>query len=193
MKGFKMTLIFAILVLAFSGCGEKNVQNQGQNGGIQPNNTPQTEKVVIKSGTISEKIADYTEVISYMGDCDGDGTDETVVLSTAAEKDAKGEFLWNDGQNWALYIKDNSGETFVLYDGYVQAGNVYFDVSDYYMSDGTKPVIMVTVTTGAGLTIKNYEFSKADSGYVESNVYDTKSVAEGGINRRFTSVPEILK
>ena len=187
----KLLIILAVITLMLSGCGENPTEapeNTAQNG-----YNPEIKQNIIKSQTVSEKIAGYTEIVSYVGDCDGDGSDETVILSTAAERDNKGEFLWNDGQNWALYVKDNSSDAYVLYDGYVQAGNVHFDVSDYYMADGAKPVITVTVSTGAGLNIKNYSFSKNDDGYIETPIYDTQSTAEGGINRRFTSVPEIIK
>ncbi len=192
MKKFKLALIFVSVVFALAGCGEKSgetpeTNDPGQNAGVQE------EKNILISQPISEKIAGYTEVVSYVGDCDGDGADETVVLSTAAERDSKGEFFWNDGQNWALYVKDSADVSYILYDGYVQTGSVYFDVADYYMTDGAKPVITVTVSTGAGLTIKNYSFSKPDSGYVETNIYNTQTIAEGGINRRFSSVPEIIK
>ncbi len=188
MKGLKLALVFAVVVLAFSGCGEKPTENPE---GTVENNVENLQNIII-SQTLSEKIAGYTEVVSYVGDCDGDGTDEMITLSTAAERDSKGEFLWNDGQNWALYVKDGT-DNYILYDGYVQAGNVYFDVADYYMSDGAKPVITATVSTGAGLVIKNFAYSKADKGYIETSIYDTQSIAEGGINRRFTSVPEIMK
>ncbi|MBR5154984.1 MAG: hypothetical protein IKW62_00680 [Clostridia bacterium] len=193
MKGLKLTLIFAILIFALNGCGEKSNVETGTPDATQTENNEHTEEKVIKSQTIADNISGLTEVISYVGDCDGDGTDETVVLATSADRDSKGEFLWNDGQNWSLYVRDNAEKIYVLFDGFVQAGNVYFDVADYYMSDGAKPAIMVTVSTGAGLSIKNYTFSKDDNGYIEKEIYDTRNATEGGINRRFTSVPEILK
>ncbi len=188
----KLLIVLTVIVFMFSGCGDKPVKNPGT-ADEQDNIVVDNRENILVSQVISEKIAGYTEITSYVGDCDGDGSDETIVLSTAAERDEKGEFLWNDGQNWALYVKDSANEAYVLFDGYVQAGNVHFDVSDYYMKDGTKPVITVTVSTGAGLLIKNYVFSEADKGYAEEEVYNTRNITEGGINRRFTSVPEILK
>ncbi len=191
MKGFRLAIAFIILAFAFSGCGEKPSDITDNTPQEYENNLSETK--IINSQAISDKIAGYTEITSYTGDCDGDGADERIVLSTAAERDSKGEFLWNDGQNWALYVVDLSGDSYILYDGYVQAGTVHFDVSDYYMKDGAKPVITVTVSTGAGLMIKNYTFQKDKGGYAESIVYDTQAVAEGGINKRFTSIPDIVK
>ena len=193
MKCLKLTLILTVFVLALSACGNKSVNNPATDEPTRNDVNAVEEKVIVKSQSLSDEVAEFTEVVSYVGDCDGDGNDETIILSTAAERDNKGEFLWNDGQDWALYVKDNANNAYILYNEYVQAGNVYFDVSDYYMSDGAKPMITVTVSTGAGLTVKNYSFSNADNGYVEDIVYETQSIAEGGINRRFTSVPEITK
>ncbi len=193
MKNIKLILFCIILTLVFSGCGQNPSNNPPENETTQNENGAISETKIINSEKISDDIAGFTEITSYVGDCDGDGNDETIVLSTAAERDEKGNFLWNDGQNWALYVTDNFNDAYMLYDGYVQAGNVYFDVADYYMSDVAKPVITVTVSTGAGLNIKNYTFSNDNNGYKETVIYDTQSIAEGGINKRFSSVPELLK
>ncbi len=191
MKSLKQMLIFVIIAVMLSGCGEKPAEISGDTP--QSTNNTEPEKNILTSSSVSEKVADFTEVTTYVGDCDGDGADETIILSTSAERNNKGEFLWNDGQDWAIYVKDNAEEIYTLFDGFVQAGNVYFDVADYYMADGVKPVITVTVSTGAGLSIKNYSYAETDNGYVEQIIYDTQNITEGGINRRFTSVPEISK
>ena len=129
-----------------------------------------------------------TGVTSYVGDTDGDGTDEKVILATSAERNSKGEFLWNDGQNWALYVDDKEEGTYVLYDGFVQAGNfegAIKAIKEYWGA------ISVIVSTGAGFSLKNYTFNKENKTYTEEELYDTKNVTEGGINRRFTSIPEL--
>lgn len=193
MKKFKIILVFLITLLAISGCGKKDdaIVTTPESGNDTPTlkNEQQAE---VKPEKISAEIADLTEVTSYVGDVDGDGSDETVVLSTSAERNAKGEFLWNDGQDWALYVKDMA-DSYVLFDGFVQAGSVYFEISDYYMKDGAQPRISVIVSTSAGFSIKNYAFKKEKSAYIEDVLFDTKDVTEGGINRRFSSLPEIEK
>lgn len=177
-------------LLVFSGCGRKPGETLAE---PQESITPdEVEMVVVKKGGLSEKVADFSEVTSYVGDVDADGAEETVVLSTAAERDEKGEFLWNDGQDWALYVRDG-GDYYVLFDGFIQAGSAYFDVSDYYMKNGAEPKITLTVTTGAGFAVKTYTFSEKEDGYVEYVAYDTNVVTEAGINRRFSSYPDIVK
>lgn len=193
MKNFKIILVLLITLLMISGCGKKDdtIVPPSETGNDMPE-TKNEQLVEIKPQKISAEIADLTEVTSYVGDVDGDGNDETVVLSTSAERNAKGEFLWNDGQDWALYVKDTA-DAYVLFDGFVQLGSVYFEISDYYMKDGAEPRISVIVSTSAGFSVKNYAFEKEKSAYIEDVLFDTRDVTAGGINRRFSSLPEIDK
>ena len=108
---------------------------------------------------------------------------------TSAEYDDDGEFFWNDGQDWALYVDDRDTK-YLLLKSYINAGSPYFEVSDYYLKDGAKPEISLIVSSGAGFSMKNYCFSEDENGYVESVIFDTKDVTEGGINRRYSSIPE---
>ncbi len=188
MKNLKVILLTLCLALLFAGCNGKlsEVPNQPQS----PEDEVETKSTVISAQTLPVSIAGYEEITSYVGDVDADGADERVVISTSAERTKNGEFLWNDGQDWAVFVEDTNG-VYMLLDKFVQAGSVYFDVSDYYMKDGAQPKILVTETTGAGLILKTYTYSKAENGYVEESVYDTSAITEAGISRRFTSFPEI--
>ncbi len=192
MKTLRLTLITLMLIFALTGCNGNNTQTPQIEEGENALQNEAVVQQVVKAQTLPAGIAAFTEVTSYTGDVDADGTDERVVLSTEAEREPSGEFLWNDGQDWALYVEDTNG-VYVLLDQYIQAGNAYFEVSDYYMKDGAEPKISVMITTGAGFSLKTYGFSKTENGYVEETVYDTGSVTEAGINRRFSSFPEIIK
>lgn len=190
MKSVKLTLIIAMLIFSLSGCVPKTIEQPEAPKDSQ--NDTVVEKTVIKAQSLPADAAGYNEVCSYVGDVDADGTDERIILSTEAERSSNGEFLWNDGQNWALYVEDTDG-VYMLLDRFVQTGNIYFEVSDYYMENGAEPKILVTETTSAGFTLKTYSFSKDEGGYVEETVYDTANVTEAGINRRFSSFPEIME
>ncbi len=185
MKKIILGLLVVTIAVGFSGCAKDATDFE--------NNKNPISGAEIKAESLSAELSALTEVTSYVGDTDADGTDERVVLATSAERDSSGDFLWNDGQTWALYVEDGPNEAYVLLDKYVQTGNVYFDVSDYYLKDGTKPKITVTVSTGSGLSIRNYTFVKDKIAYIEETIFDTKDVTEGGINKRFSSVSEIVK
>ncbi|MBE7032051.1 MAG: hypothetical protein E7401_03705 [Ruminococcaceae bacterium] len=188
MKSLKVIVLVLTLTFVLTGCNGKpaEVPTQPEN----PTPEAETKPTVISAQTLPVSVAGYAEITSYVGDVDADGTDERVVISTGAERTKNGEFLWNDGQDWAVFVEDTNG-VYILLDKFVQAGSVYFDVSDYYMNDGAQPKILITETTGAGLVLKTYTYSETENGYVEETIYDTGAVTEAGINRRFTSFPEI--
>ncbi len=190
MKKFRLLLVLLGIIVTVSGCGKK-IETPEEN----PTNTDEvieTKTTVIKAGEIPAEIFEWNEVASYTGDVDGDGTDEVVTLVTSAEYDEDGEFLWNDGQNWALYVDDRE-EDYLFFKKYINIGSVYFEVLDYYMDEGTVPAINVVESTGAGFSVKNYGFSSDDKGYIETVIYDTKDVAAGGTNRRYSSFPEYMR
>lgn len=191
MKKIVLGLLILILTFNFSGCG-KNDATVDQDLSGEETNIP-ASVTEVKAQSLPDDIAVLHEITAYTGDVDADGTDERIILATSAERDEKGEFLWNDGQKWALYVQDGAEDTYVLFNKYVQAGSVYFDVADYYLKDGAVPKILVTVSTGAGLSLKNYTFESEKAAYTEEVVFDTQNVTEGGINRRFSSIPAIEK
>ena len=190
-KCLSVAAVILILVLTVVGCN-KNIEKP-----IESVETGETDnalkKVVCKVQNLPDQAEYFSEITSYTGDLDADGADEVITLSTSAERNGKGEFIWNDGQEWLLSVSDKEDGNYILLDDFIQAGNVYFEVSDYYMKDGVIPKISVVESTGAGFSVINYTFSKEDSGYVQEVIFDTKTLTEGGINRRFSSFPDINK
>ena len=205
MKRFVVLLTLIGIILAASGCsdeatkpvsGDVGVAGQeasGETVAVSESSFLQGEiNKIITSSEISEDVLSWHKVSKYEGDLDGDGTDEELVLSTTAECDKKGEFVWNDGQNWALYVVDGQ-ESYLLFNEYISAGYPYFEVSDYYLKDDTVTVIDVVTTSGASFMLRGYYFSDTEKGYVENMAYNTKNITSGGINTRFSSFPEYQK
>ncbi len=184
MKKFQLLFALLLVVLSFSGC-KKNV-NQNVNSVADPEVVSNAE--IIKPAEIPADVFSWNVASDFTGDLDGDGTNEKIVLVTSAERDKDGEFFWNDGQQWALYI--DGKEDYLLYNQYLSTGFPYFEVSDYYMKDGTKTQIKLIVSTGASFSVSNYGFSESDGGYAKAVIYDTANVTEGGINRIFSSLPD---
>lgn len=165
--------------------------NMTANAPSDAKNSEEKEEVkLIKASELPDISSGWTEVNRYTGDVNGDGTDENVVLMAEAERDASNNIMWNDGQKWLLYVEDRY-MTYVLFNEYVQLGNVYFEVADYYTADGAEPNINVIKSTGSELDIRNYTFDSKNNAFAEKTVYDTKNVTKDGINRRYSSVPEI--
>ena len=173
-----------LIVLSFSGCN-KNAEVP-ETPVVKPEIESKDE--IIKPAKIPADVLDWNEASKFVSDIDGDGENERIILVTSAERDRDGEFFWNDGQNWALYI--DGKEDYLLYNQYLSTGFPYFEVSDYYMKDGTKTQIKLIVSTGASFSVSNYGFSASDGGYVKTVIYDTSNVTEGGINRIFSSLSD---
>lgn len=195
MKLGKILLILTFSIICLAGCnpGDANSKNDIAEQGImsETGNESNTFKS-ISASELPEMTAKWSEINRYTGDVDGDGADEDVILMTSAERNAEDEIIWNDGQEWVLYVKDKD-LTYVLLDKYIQTGNVYFEVLDYYTNSGAEPRINVMVSTGSGFNMNSYIFDSDENVYLEETVYDTSKVTEGGTNRRFSSVPEIIK
>lgn len=190
-KYLNVPAVILILVLTMTGCN-KNIEKPVDSDEISDVDND-LKKVVCGVQNLPERAEYFTEITSYTGDLDADGIDEVITLSTSAERNGKGEFIWNDGQEWLLSVRDKEDGNYILLNDFIQAGNVYFEVSDYYMKDGVVPKISVVESTGAGFSVINYTFSKEDFGYIRDVIFDTKTLTEGGINRRFSSFPDINK
>ena len=171
MKNIKLLFLFVLCVFLITGC---------------MSDVSKKENIIVPD-VLPEDAKGWTELSRYIGDVDGDGNDETVVLSTSAERDEDDEILWNDGQDWLLYVSDGD-EVYVLLNEFIQLGNIYFEVLDYYMEDGIEPCINIITTTGSGFNLKNYKFD--GEGYKVLTLYDTAETTKAGVNRRFTSIPE---
>ncbi|MBO4940669.1 MAG: hypothetical protein J6D15_00425 [Clostridia bacterium] len=187
MKKVRALIIALICVSLLAACGTRNQPAQSSESSNIEGDVSKQE--VIWAEKLPYEISKWHEVTRYTGDTDGDGSDENVVLLTSAEYDEDGEFFWNDGQNWALFVEDR-GENYLLLNEYLNAGSVYFEVLDLYMEEGTKPQINVIVSTTSGFSLTSYAFSKDEDGYVVVPQYDSGAATVAGTNRRFSSIPE---
>lgn len=64
-------------------------------------------------------------------DLDGDGTEETVVVTTGAawiEQDRT--FAWDDGQVWKVYVQEAGGTRTCIFSGWVQLGRLEVYITD---------------------------------------------------------------
>ena len=98
---------------------------------------------------------------SYIVDIDQDGSDETIALYTSAEKDSKGEIMWDDGQNWLLIVQGKDKD-YILFNDYLQLGNIKFHV---YTSDDILHINTVETTT-AGIKVSDYKFDNGTNRFL---------------------------
>lgn len=201
MKFKRLILALICAAMVFGGCTAKKPSDAAEdkpaavttdNNKKEDKDKTEDEKTTEKSISASElpDMSGWSEVSRYTGDANGDEADENVVLMTSAGRDASGNIAWGDGQQWVLYVEDRYS-TYVLFDEYVQNGQVYFEAADYYTEDGAVPKINVVVSTGAEFAVRSYAFDSKNNAYTESVIYDTKDITSGGINKKFSSIPEV--
>lgn len=91
-----------------------------------------------------------------------DGEKAAIELYTSAQVASDGQMGWDSGDQWTLLVQQEN-LSFVLYDEYVQYGEVQFWVSDLNPDEVDSPEpadleshIYVMVTTDVGFTMYDY-------------------------------------
>lgn len=92
---------------------------------------------------------------SATADVDLDGTPERLELYAAVDRDARGRVMWDDGQQWALVVRDGDA-VYPLVNERVQLGHLRFWVVD--RGRDSVPVIVVLRETGSGLQVRPFVF-----------------------------------
>jgi|GEM_PF-1674867 len=180
------TLLLGVLLIGASlvaGCGQTGAKpGPSEPGPAAPLPNKPEFSYVEKVSADPKGAEGWTELAAYEGDLDGDGQDEQLLLYTSAERDSKGNIMWDDGQKWLLSVEDGSG-FYPLFHEYVQLGSVYFNVAGF--ENSPIPKVTVLLSTGAGMTLNHYSYEPEQKGFRIEPVYDSKAV-----NRLFTSLPE---
>ena len=164
--------------LLLTGCRETGTK-------VTPPTPPVEEKPAAKY--VQKAAADpkgnekWTLLAGYAADLDADNQEEQIELFTSAQRDSKGNIMWDDGQKWLLLVKDGA-DYYPLFQEYVQLGSVYFTVAGY--DNNPVPKVTVLVSTGAGIILTNYAYEPDKKGFKVEPVYDSKA-----INLQFTSLP----
>lgn len=169
-----LALVFS-LVISLSGC-QKDVDNKNQVEGKD------SKTKFITSVTSDPRTSGkMTKLREFAYDIDSDNKEEKIELYTAAQRDAKGEIMWDDGQKWLLVVVDEN-KFYPLYSDYLQLGQLYFSVD----TSGEKnlPNIKMLMTTGAGLKLTEYSFDKEKAEFKMTTPYDA-----GALNVFYSSIP----
>lgn len=180
-------LLVVIMVLTISfGCTPKEkpsevippgnvVDKEDPNDNEDPIKEP--EGIIIEA-TTKVNVSDLSLLDSYIIDFDNNGTDETISLYTAAEKDSNGEIMWDDGQKWKLLVEGTDTD-YVLFDDYVQLGSIKFYV---YTSDDEFYITTIQTST-ASLKLTEYRFHKESNSFISNVKFETS----GNVNMLHSS------
>jgi hypothetical protein len=106
---------------------------------------------------------------SAIADVDRDGAPERIELYAAVERDRQGRVMFDDGQRWALLVRDGT-DIYPLFDGFVQLGRI-----DFWLvlgADTTPPTILLLQRTPNGVLVQKYVFDGQRRAFVSKGVVD---------------------
>ena len=160
-KKWYRAILFLLLFSLLAGCQQSDAGSQAGSVQITP-----TDQIHEESMTLLEQV-EYTFV--------PDAERASVELYTSALIADDGQMGWDSGDQWVLLMRQGEQE-FLLYDEYVQYGEVQFWVSSINTNGVDSPEtedldhhIYVMVTSGAGFTMYDYMWD-GDEGCFQKSV-----------------------
>ena len=128
---------------------------------------------------------DFLLLDSATADVDGDGAPERVDLAAVVGVDDKGRYLWDDGQQWLVAVRDGA-DTYPLLWEHIQWGSAAFWI---VAEDSAGPPAILVLTGqmhhGGGMRVQKFVFDRARGGYAR-----TGSVGALGYSARYRGPPE---
>lgn len=105
---------------------------------------------------------------SASADVDRDGSLERIELYAAIERDRRGRLAFDDGQRWAVVVRD-SAAVYPLFDGFIQLGSIEFWVVD---GDSMPPAILLFQRTPHGVLLQKFVFDRQRRAFASQGSLD---------------------
>ncbi len=182
MKKLLLMMIMTVAVLLASGCTNGANPEEGTTG---QENEVVREKVIDITSAPSD-VQFYEPMGRYKSNIINDENEDIISLYTSAQRDKKGEMMWDDSQDWVLQAETENG-VYELYRERIH-GSAYMNVSDYYNDGAEEKVITLLISSNAHNEIREYRFN--GESFVETIAYTTDDVANEGISSLYTSIPD---
>jgi len=97
-------------------------------------------------------------------------------IFVSAEKDENGDFLFDDGQEWAVLMETSLGNYPLFHRQYVQLGGVSCIVYNDDMDNDTVSHVLVTVEQTAGYQLYDCVFDSDKEAFMVIPVYDAEHI-----------------
>lgn len=183
-------ILTSLLLMSVLLCGcsfdKEQVQQQEENKVLENEVTDENKEVKIVGNNPPKDVTGWEPMAQYEFDFNGNGEDDILTLYTSAQRDKKGDMMWDDSQWWVLELKaDNENGVRNLFDARV-SGSVYMNVSDFYGEDSQK-VVTLFISGNSSDEIREYRFDKEN--YTQTIAYTTNKAAAEGISKLYSSVP----
>ncbi len=186
----KKTLLITSLLLcaALCGCsGEKSTEKPLESQTPEPVQTVEADKKTKDVKVISspKDVGAWEPMGKYTQDVTGDGEDDIITLYASAQRDARGEMMWDDTQEWVMRVETADG-VYDLYDERIH-GYVYMSVSDVYDKDGDKKLISLYIDGNSFHEVRDYVYN--ENKFTETVAYSTDDLSSEGISEVYSSIP----
>lgn len=164
-KSWKFVL-FWWLIITLVGCGQSGFSAPvpvNPSSAVSPPSPPAAKPLQLIQGqkNIPESNG-WTELAKAAADFDGDGAEETLAVLTAAQRDYRGQIMWDDGQEWLIAVLDNE-MIYSLFQGYVQLGNIYPLIA--FHGGRQYPSVFLLTVTGTGISLREFVFDSEKQGF----------------------------
>lgn len=159
-KSRYQAILFLLVFCLLAGCQQSGAELHTDSVQITP-----TDQIRVESMTLLEQV-EYALVPN--------AEHASVELYTSALIADDGQMGWDSGDQWTLLVRQGEQE-FLLYDEYVQYGEVQFWISSLNTNRVESPEtedldhhIYVMVTTGVGFTMYDYVWNGAEGCFQKS-------------------------
>ncbi|MFE8699631.1 hypothetical protein ACFYKX_03220 [Cytobacillus sp. FJAT-54145] len=174
MKSIRALFLFALMLALLASCQqagkqeiqEKEVKTSDTEGLETDNDDPE---VSIKAKEIESYPISLYDQVEF--DIDGDGEPENIEMYVNAEQDGEGKYLWDDGQDWLLVVKDGD-KTYPLFEGWVQIGKLSF----WLIESGETPMLILLKTGTAEFTLQTFTFEEKTQGFIQRTHFNPENV-----------------
>lgn len=203
MKKTRMLFVLVSIFMLVTACSkeendqtknsvQQNVQEmQGQTtrgtNGTDDEIRDNSETVVIKKSVIPKEVLERPVIDECSVDIDGDGIEEKVVLGANLWVGTDGEYEYNDGQMWSLYVVDGE-EGYLIFDKYINIGRPYYQVCAYSAEKGNEMQINVITEESACFYVDGFRYSGEQGGFVKKSLYDSADESVAGISIYHSSI-----
>lgn len=111
----------------------------------------------------------------YEIDMNQDGEDEAIEVYWQGNMDDKGNYLFDDGQNWALILRKGDAIYPLFEKSYIQLGGLEYIVYEDY-DDYNRTHILVTYNTGAAVMYYDCTYDE-ETGYIRrESLYEASNI-----------------
>ena len=174
MKKSMTTVLVAVSMMLFSGCGD--IQLQKEVSSVNPVETPAVEVSQEKKEVIlPEEDTAYLDGLNLFKQTEVSTVDGEVFINlyVDAELDSQGELILDDGQEWALIAYKDDVAYPLIPRTYIQNGELNYTVyTDYEESDK----LHIIGQLSASAEVYYYDFTYEDNTFNRKTIFEASNI-----------------